>query len=296
MANRTLRTQRVLKPATLLKSGDLFLTRQGTETEDSVAVMSDLMTLTGPHPRYHFHGYAGDIISGDGKFFDLSPLGNHAVRGANLSEANMLANAGYVSTVDPAGGATDSVLRMPNLNFYHAGGEKLILYWLGKATPEGTDQPLIGDGGSATYPGFRVICKTTGVIQLGMYDSGGGSDFSGTSSGVPFDGTLHSIGVVIDGAAKKYAFWVDEALDASMSGAYGNFALSGRDTRNSNTFNIGQGSPAAAASTFGMVVQTRSLHALRLSATDTIPSIATLTNVFKQLRVNPSKPILGGAF
>lgn len=255
-------------------------------------VLSD----TGPHPRYHFHGFAGENVTGDSKFFDRSPLGNHAVRGANLSEANMLANAGYVSTVDPAGGATDSALRIPNLNFYHLGGEKLIIHWLGKATPEGTDQPLIGDGGSATYPGFRIICKTTGVIQLGMYDTGGGTDFSGTSSGVPFDGTLHSIGVAIDGTAKKYAFWVDGDLDASMSGAYGNFALSGRDTRNANTLNIGQGSPAAAASTFGMATQTRALSVLRLSATDTMPSVATLTSVFKQLRSNPSKPILGSAF
>lgn len=256
-------------------------------------VLSD----TGPHPRYHFHGYAGDQISGDGKFFDRSPLGNHAVRGANLSEANMLANAGYVSTVDPVGGATDSVLRMPNLNFYHAGGEKLILYWLGKATPEGSDQAFIADGGSATYPGFRLICKgPSGVAQGALYDSGGGYDFTSTSSLIPFDGTLHSLAMVIDGTAKKYAWWVDETLDPIHGGVYSNFAVAGRDTRNPNTFNIGQGAPASAVSANGIAVQTRALHILRLSATDAMPSIATLTNVFKQLRVNPSKPILGGAF
>ena len=296
MANRTLRTQRIAKPAVRLSSGDLFLTRQGADTEDAVALMSDLGAYMAPHPRYHFHGYAGDQITGDSKFFDRTALGNHGVRGANLSEAQMFANAGYMSTIDPVGGATDSVLRMPNLNFYHAGGEKLIIYWLGKATPEGSDQPLIGDGGSATYPGFRVLCKAAGTIQLALYDSGGGSDFCGTSTAIPFGGALHSIGVVIDGQNKKYAFWVDDALDASMSGAYANFALSGRDTRNSNTLNIGQGAPAVAASTFGMAVQTRALAILRLSATDAVPSIATLTNVFKQLRANPSKPILGGAF
>ena len=256
---------------------------------------SAVSAQTSPHPRYHFHGWAAENITGDSKFFDRSGMGNHAVRGANLSEANMLANAGYVSTVDPAGGATDSALRIPNLNFYNAGGEKLIIIWYGKATPEGTDQPLIGDGGSATYPGFRIICKTTGVLQIGMYDSGGGTDFSGTSTSVPFDGNLHSFCAVIDGQNKKYAFWVDEALDASMSGAYGNFALSGRDTRNSNTLNIGQGSPAAAASSFGMATQTRALHVLRLGASDPIPSIATMTQVLQQLRPDPSKPILGGA-
>ena len=257
---------------------------------------SAVSAQTSPHPRYHFHGWAAENITGDSKFFDRSGIGNHAVRGANLSEANMLANAGYVSGVDPAGGATDSVLRIPKLNLYHAGGEKLILYWLGKATAEGSDQAFIADGGSATYPGFRIICKSTGVIQFGLYDSGGGSDFTGTSTSVPFDGALHSIALVVDGQNKKYAYWVDEAVDASLSGAYANFALAGRDTRNSNTVNIGQGAPASAVSANGMAVQTRALHILRLGASDPIPSIATMTQVFTQLRPDPSKPILGGAF
>ncbi len=257
---------------------------------------SAVSAQTSPHPRYHFQGWAAENITGDSKFFDRSGMGNHAVRGANLSEADMLANAGYVSTINPAGGATDSVLRIPNLNFYHAGGEKLIIYWLGKATPEGAEQAFIADGGSALYPGIRLICKTDGKLQIGLYDSGGGSDFSGGSAAIPFDGALHSIGVVIDGQNKKYGFWVDEALDASMSGAYGNFALSGRDTRNSNTLNIGQGAPASAVSTNGMATQTRALHVLRLGASDPIPSIATMTQVLQQLRPDPSKPILGGAF
>lgn len=170
MANRTLRTQRIAKPAVRLSSGDLFLTRQGADTEDAVALMSDLGAYMAPHPRYHFHGYAGDQITGDSKFFDRTALGNHGVRGANLSEAQMFANAVYMSTIDPVGGATDSVIRLPNLNFDFLGGEKMIAYWLGKVTPEGTDQPVFGDGGSAKSPGFRAICKTTGKLQIALYD------------------------------------------------------------------------------------------------------------------------------
>ena len=255
-----------------------------------------VLAQTSPHPRYHFHGYAGDQITGDSKFFDRSGMGNHGVRGANLSEAQMFTNAGYMTTIDPAGGATDSVIRMPNLNFYHAGGEKLILYWVGKATTEGTDQAFIADGGSATYPGFRILCKASGVIQLALYDPGGGSDFTGTSSAAPFDGKLRSIGIVIDGQNKKYGYWIDDVLDAALSGAYGNFASSGRDTRNPNTVNIGQGAPASAASVNGMAVQTRALHILRLAASDPMPSVSTMTQIFAQLRADPSKPILGGAF
>lgn len=296
MTNRTLRTQRIAKPALRLQSSDLFLTRQGTDSEDSVALMSDLTTFNGPHPRYHFHGYAGDQIVGDGKFFDRTALGNHGVRGANLSDAQMFANAGYVTTIDPAGGATDSVIRLPNLNFYHLGGEKLILFWKGKATPEGTDQAFIADGGSATYPGFRMICKSSGSLQVALYDSLGGSNFTGTTSATPFDGTLRSVGMMIDGTAKKWCAWVDGTIDAMFSGVYGNFALGGTDTRNANTVNIGQGAPASAASTNGMATQTRALHILRLSAADTMPPVATMSAIMAQLHANPSKPILGSAF
>ena len=53
--------------------------------------------------------------------------------GQKTSEAQMFANAGYMSTIDPAGGVTDSVIRIPNINFDYANGEKLIVYWLRKS-------------------------------------------------------------------------------------------------------------------------------------------------------------------
>jgi len=257
---------------------------------------SAVSAQTGPHPRYHFHGYAGDQIIGDSKFFDRSGMGNHGVRGANLSEAQMFANAGYMSTIDPAGGATDSVIRLPNLNFYQANGDKLIAFLKLKVTPEGTDQPVFGDGGSATYPGFRLICRTDGKLQVGMCDSLGNNSFTGTTSAAPFDGTLHSVGIIIDGQNKKFGAWIDGVLDASLSGAYTNYATGGIDTRNSNTLNIGQGAPTVAASTFGIAVQVRAAHVLRLAASDLMPSVAVMSSVMAQLHAIPNKPILGGAF
>jgi len=253
---------------------------------------------TSPHPRYHFLGYGGENVTGDSKFFDRSGMGNHAVRGANLSEANMLANAGYVSTVDPAGGATDSVLRIPNLNFDYAGGEKLILYWLGKATPEGALTSFMGDGFSATYAGIRVRMNTSGTFQLALYDAANaGGVFGGTSAGVPFDGNLHSLAFVLDGAAKKYGMWVDETYDSGLGASYATYSSgTSVDTKNVNPWNIGCAAPVAAVSTTGVATQTRGLHILRLSASDTIPSVAVLTSAFSQLRADPRKAILGGAF
>lgn len=245
-----------------------------------------------PHPRYHFHGYAGDQISGDGKFFDRSPLGNHAVRGANLSEANMLANAGYVSTLNPTGGATDSVLRIPNLNFDYAAGEKFILYWLGKITPDGATAEWLGDGYNTSNRGINLRCTASGMLMFVL--CGNTLGYTNDSNVAPFDGTLHSFAITIDGVAKTYSMWVDEVINRNSF----TLGATAYDTRNSVTFNIGSviAAPGSATEACGMATQTRSLHILRLSPTDAMPSNATLTNVFKQLRVNPSKPILGSAF
>lgn len=253
---------------------------------------------TSPHPRYHFLGYGGENVTGDSKFFDRSGMGNHAVRGANLSEANMLANAGYVSTVDPVGGSADSVLRIPNLNFDYAGGEKLIMYWLGKATAEGASVRGLGDGYGASYPGFATLVYSTGGLQLVLSD-GTGQYFSSSTVETPFDGNLHSIAVVLDGEGRRIGMWVDEVICAFLGGAYGSFGGGAAiDTRNSNTFNIGAVHSAATigAAPFGIATQTRALHLLRLGASDPLPSITTMTQVFTQLRPDPSKPILGGAF
>ena len=296
MTNRTLRTQRIAKPALRLQSSDLFLTRQGADTEDAVALMSDLTAFNGPHPRYHFHGYAGDQIVGDGKFFDRTALGNHGVRGANLSDAQLFANAGYVSTIDPAGGATDSVIRLPNLNFNYDGGEKLIIWWLGKITAEGSSQEWMGDGSSATYPGLALRLNTNGTIQPYIRSAAASYFGSSTSSNVG-NGTLQSWALAIDGTGKQYAQWVNDALDGAWVGGF--LSWNGgnpSDSRNANTFNIGCAVPAVGVSTNGTAVQTRALAILRLSATDVMPTAATLTNTFKQLRANPSKPILGSAF
>jgi hypothetical protein len=66
---------------------------------------SAVSAQTSPHPRYHFHGWAAENITGDSKFFDRSGMGNHAVRGANLSEANMLQMRVMYQRLNPAGGS-----------------------------------------------------------------------------------------------------------------------------------------------------------------------------------------------
>jgi len=249
-----------------------------------------------PHPLYHFHGYAGDQLLGDGRFLDRCGLFNHAQRGANLSDAQLFANAGYVSTVAPAGGATDSVLRLPNLNFDYVGGERLIGWWLGKMTAPASTMSWMGDGYTTTYAGLRFTISSTGKVQIVAYQTGS-SSFSSSSASTLADGTLHSFGFVIDGSARKACMWVDEVVDSNFGGYTTVWAGGSYDTRNSNTWNIGHSAPnAAAEATNGIVTQTRAFHLLRQSATDTLPTSAAVTTLFQALRSNPSKPLLGSAF
>src|SRR5687768_14072900 len=167
-------------------------------------------------PYYHFHGFAGGQVDGDGKFFDLTGF-NHAAPtiGGNLSNAQIFANPGYVSTVDPIAGATDSVLRIPAINFDYVLGEKLIIWWLGKCLAEASGQFMLGDGYSTTVKGWGVMAASTQKLQMVL--SGATQGYSGSSATSIFDGTLQSFGVVLDGAEKKYAFWSNGELDANFS-------------------------------------------------------------------------------
>ncbi len=235
---------------------------------------------------YYFHGFAGGQTTSDAKFYDRSGAGNHGVFGANLSVANAWANAGFVSTVDPAGGTEDSVIRMPPLNFDFAGGEKLILWWLGKITAEGSNASWIGDGNfNISQAGVRIRMNSTGTTQLALSD-GAAQDFSLTSA-VVGDGTLRSMCWAVDGTTKSYGMWIDEVMNAAHDGKYAAITTIARDTRTNNTFNIGCPAPKPSASTDGIACQTRALAILRLSASDYMPPPSHLTRILEALRANP---------
>ena len=202
-----------------------------------------------------------------------------------------------MSTIDPAGGATDSVLRFPNMNLDYNAGEKLVGLWIGKITPEGAAVEFMGDGGfSTTYPGWGIRVSTLGKAQLKLADATT-TYFGGTSTSTVFDGNLHSLGFTINGQDRNACLYVDEVLDATYAG--GPLALnSGNpiDTRNANTVNLGTTLPNSAASTVGIATQTRCLVLLRLPANVAMPSTGVMTTLFKQIRSNPGKLITRGAF
>lgn len=245
------------------------------------------------HPYYHFHGFAGNQVADDDKFYDLTGL-NHASRGANLSVSQLWTkNSGYASTIDPISGATDSVLRIPNLNFDYAGGEKLIIWWLGKVTAESSYARMMGDGygTAAGQRGIRIFLSTTGIISFALT---GATEAYSSNAHKSISGSLHSFAIAVDGEGKQHGIWVDEEYSLS-EGSYTSL-VGGIDTRNSNTFNVGTFFPASANSTFGIAMATRALAILRLPPNYTMPSVGTLTSVFQQLRSNPGHLILESAF
>lgn len=248
-----------------------------------------------PTPNYYCHLYAGKQLADDDFIYDLSGKNNNAIRGANLSRAQLWANAGYFSTIDPVGGSTNSVLRIPALNFDYMGGEKLILWWLGKITPEAGNASFMGDG-ITNSPGLRLRVQANGKYDLTLYGPSGVTLFGSASVSALFDGSLKSVGVVVDGSTRKYAYFSDGVLDAAFS----QYALlsSGADcdTKNANTFNIGQCSPASSSSTDGVPVQTRAFVAIRIPPGMDCPSIADVQSLFAQLRRDPSGLVPSGVF
>lgn len=249
------------------------------------------------HPCYHFHGFAGDQSVDDSVFYDKSGT-NHATRGAHLSASQLWTTAsGYASTIDPVTNSTDSVLRMPKINFDYSSGEKLIVWMLGKWTPEASAVSMIGDGYSNTagQRGWAIRVGATGKVQPVLY--GAATGFGGSSTESPFvAGELHSFGVLLDGQNKKYGLWVDDVYDTAFGSAYLSFnSGTDADTRSTNTVNIGATS-AAPGGTAGIATAVRACVVMRLAASRSVPPIADITAAFKQLRANPGKLLLASAF
>ena len=251
------------------------------------------------HPHYFFHGFAGNHVAGDDKFFDMA-AGNHGIRGANLSDSEMFATAGYVTTKAPAN-PYDTCIRIPNLNFDYSIGEKLFVWWLGKVTPEANERAFIGDGfGTGTsgngQRGVHIRVNQSGKLTMAVY--GATAKAGALSNAVPFDGATHDIAVLFDGENRKYGYWIDGQMDSSFAGAMAVLDAVAYDTKNSNTFNLGSSSPApgtATAPQSGIASATRAFVVIRLPASYSAPSVTQIANVCKALRANPGKLLVAGA-
>jgi len=247
------------------------------------------------HPRTHFQGCSALQTSGDAVFYDIA-AGNHGVFGANLSRAQAWASAGFVSTIDPVGGSTDSVIRIPAPNFDYVGGESLLVMWSGQVTPEGADTTVMGTSYGSPVSGVRVRCKTTGQLDFALYQAGGANAFSSattnSAAGKPFVASeTHSFAFWVNGISRTHAVWVDGAINVAEAAFGAGVAI---DTKTMNTWNIGAGS-ASPGGTEGTATKTNALAILRFAAADSLPTIAKLSAVAAQWRAAPHRTILPGA-
>ena len=234
-----------------------------------------------PHPRYWFHGSACRQSSDDGLFRDMV-AGNHGVFGANLSRAQAWANraSGYVSTVDPASGVTDSVIRIPGPNFDYAGGESLFIMWAGQVTPEGSDATLMGTSVSTAANGVRIRVGSTGRLSFVLYDTAPTSAYSTTSTdnalGKPFvSGERHSFAIFIDGRNRLQYMWIDGLINVNGLALSSGISV---NTLSSGTWNIGSGSQSPGG-TEGIASKTLAFAGVKFLATDDLPAIADVTAV-----------------
>ena len=251
------------------------------------------------HPYYFFHGFAGNQAAGDSQFFDLA-ASNHGTRGANLSDAEMFANAGFVTTKAPSN-PYDICIRFANLNFDYSIGEKLFIWWQGKITPAVDERAFIGDGfGTGTsgngQRGIQIRANQSGKLTAAIF--GAAAKAMGLSTSIPFDGNRHDIAMYLDGATKSYGYWIDGLMDSSFSGTLTVLDAVAYDTKNGNTFNLGSSAPApgtATAPQSGIDTQTRAFVVIRLPASYPSPTVATITAACGSLRTNPSKLLTAAA-
>ena len=248
------------------------------------------------HPRYWFHGCATLQGGDDGVFRDMV-AGNNGAFGANLSRSQAWANrgAGYISTVDPVGGSTDSVIRIPGPNWDYANGQSLLILWSGQVTPEGSDADLMGTSNGTSYNGIRVRANSDGRLAFVLYDTVPTSAFSTTSTnnaaGKPFvSGELHSFALFIDGQNRQQSFWVDNDINVSPLAISSGTSV---NTLSSATWNIGTAAPVGG--TIGVATKTLAFAGLKFLATDALPTTAQITAVVQAFNRDPRGLILAGA-
>jgi hypothetical protein len=246
------------------------------------------------HSRYYCHLYAGDQVADDGVVYDQSGALSHAVRGANLSVANLWVSSGYFSTDNPASGTPDSGLVMPPLNYDYNGGEELLLVWLGKITPEAAAATMLSDSpNSAGLNGFRLRCQPTGKFSFWLQENGSTNAWAaGDSSTVLGDGALHQYAILISGKRKQYWTWEDGVAVVTAGAIKSGAAI---DTRTSSNVYIGKDASTSGVEAIGLATKTRALTMLRFSAADPQVDVAKAFAVVKALRASPAQLVKQGA-
>lgn len=176
--------------------------------------------------------------------------------------AQLWANAGYASTLDPTGGVVDSGLAFPALDWNWNGGESLLIFWRGKITPEGANTSMMGQAYTNTQKGWQIRALATGQADLVFRAGDGATTVFATSipnvvGKIPFvSGEEHSFMLAMDGLNRIARWYVDGELATQA-------AVAAFDCRN-NTHATRLGSSAQTPTTAdGLATQTKALAILK---------------------------------
>lgn len=254
------------KDTTVSTSSDgLSLVSGDGTTYGPISEIANIAAIRGSD-GYHYAGWSRDQIATTAKLFDQSGNGNDAALQAGVSAATAWATAGLFTMPNPTG--TTDLAEIPTLDFDYAGGETLLLFWRGFATPEGSDMPLLGDtgdGSATTRQGLNLICTSAGKMKFWLRDSAGALSASGTSIATCFEAAVeHTLAVCLDGLTRKYAFYVDGVRESAFVPNFLTFASGATpDTISGRTLKLGGSGRVSGGVQDGIASQTRALHVLR---------------------------------
>lgn len=248
---------------------------------NSAGVVANLVDETGApfypmDPRtvvsssYHFAAWARDQIASATSFYDQSGMGNNGAFMAGLTAANAWATAGLLTIADPVG--LDTILEIPPINFDYIGEEAICIFWRGFATPEASDQALLGDDAnySATQNyGFELKVTSAGKAKFNLRDSAGALFAGGTSGRTMAEAAVeHTFAVVLDGVTRTYCMYVDGYRDTSFASNYLTFASGNAPDQSydNRTIKLSSNGQVSGGNIQGVASQTRALHILRRAA------------------------------
>lgn len=142
--------------------------------------------------------------SADKKVWDNSGNRNDGAFQTNLTAAAAWANVGALTQKNPDTAGELTMVSFPAFDFNQAGGETMLIFWKGRATPEGADQPMMSNTINAgTANGIRVVCSASGAVGFIAYQASGGlSATAPIATQVCFEASVtHSFAICLTGAA-----------------------------------------------------------------------------------------------
>lgn len=235
--------------------------------------------------------------TGDLKAWDRTANRNDGTFQANLSAAAAWATAGLLTQKNPDTVSEQTLVSFPALGFDYTNGECILIFWKGRGTPEGTDQPMLGNTiGASIANGIRIPVTSAGKIKFAAYqNSGAVSASTGATTSTAVETSLtHSFAICLCGsagpnnAANKIKFWIDGVADAGTA----NFVnFNGGTTvdcnQGSRNLLLGGDGNTSASIQLGLALQTEALQILKGRLTSGAP--AAIDTLVKDLHSNPAK-------